>query len=66
MASNAQAPTVHRVRGSLSTHKQGLIITSRKFSAGVRKEAIRVDAAPVGLISGQQLISLMLEHEIRV
>lgn len=63
---NVQAPTVQQVRGSLGTHEQGLIITTSDFSAGARKEAIRVDAAPVGLMSGQQLINLMLEHEIGV
>lgn len=63
---NVQAPTVQQVRGSLGSHEQGLIITTSDFSPGARKEAIRVDAAPVGLMNGQQLINLMLEHEIGV
>lgn len=63
---NVQAPTVQQVRGSLGTHEQGLIITTSDFSPGAKKEAIRVDAAPVGLMSGQQLINLLLEHEIGV
>jgi restriction system protein len=63
---NVQAPTVQQVRGSLGTHEQGLIITTSDFSVGARKEAIRPDAAPVGLMNGQQLINLLLEHEIGV
>lgn len=63
---NVHAPTVQQVRGSLGTHEQGLIITTSDFSAGARTEAIRADAAPVGLMNGQQLINLLLEHEIGV
>lgn len=65
-ANNVQAPTVQQVRGSLGTHDQGLIITTSGFSAGARKEAVRVDAIPVGLMNGEQLINLLLEHEIGV
>jgi len=63
---NVQAPTVQQVRGSLGTHEQGLIITTSDFSLGARKEAIRPDAAPVGLMNGQQLINLLMEHGIGV
>jgi restriction system protein len=63
---NVQAPTVQQVRGSLGTHEQGLIITTSDFSPGARKEAVRADAIPVGLMNGQQLINLLLEHEIGV
>jgi restriction system protein len=63
---NVHAPTVQQVRGSLGTHEQGLIITTGAFSLGARKEAVRADAAPVGLMNGQQLINLLLEHEIGV
>lgn len=63
---NVQSPTVQQVRGSLGTHEQGLIITTSDFSPGARKEAVRADAIPVGLMNGPQLINLMLEHEIGV
>jgi restriction system protein len=63
---NVQAPTVQQVRGSLGTHEQGLIITTSDFSPGARKEAIRAGAAPVGLMNGQQLLNLLLEHQIGV
>ena len=63
---NVQAATVQQVRGSLGAHEQGLIITTSDFSPGARREAVRHDAAPVGLMNGQQLINLLLEHEIGV
>ena len=63
---NVQAPTVQQVRGSLGAHEQGLIITTSDFGNGARQEAERLDAVPVGLMNGDQLISLLIEHEIGV
>ncbi len=61
---NVQAPIVQQVRGSLGAHEQGLIITTSDFSRGAREEAIRSDAAPVALMSGEQLAALLAKHEI--
>ncbi len=63
---NIQAPTVQTVRGSLGAHEQGLIITTSDFSPGARTEAMRADATPVGLLNGEQLVSLLIEHQILV
>ncbi|MCO6043332.1 HTH domain-containing protein [Aeoliella sp. ICT_H6.2] len=63
---NVQAPVVQQVRGSLGSHEQGLIITTSDFSKGAREEAQRPDAIPVGLMNGQQLVSLLIEHGIGV
>lgn len=63
---NVQAPVVQMVRGSLGAHEQGLIITTSVFSPGAREEAARPDASPVGLINGDQLVSLLIEHELGV
>lgn len=63
---NVQAPEVQKVRGSLGAHEQGLIITTSRFSAGAVEEASRPDASPVGLMDGQQLIGLLVEHGIGV
>jgi len=63
---NVQAPTVQQVRGSLGAHEQGLIITTSGFSKGASVEAQRLDAVPVGLMNGQQLTGLLIEHQIGV
>ena len=63
---NIQAPIIQQVRGSLGAHEQGLIITTSDFSAGARKEAARPDATPVALMSGEQLVLLMVEYGIGV
>jgi restriction system protein len=57
---------VREVRGSLGTHEQGLIITSSTFSKSARQEAERGNATPVGLMDGEQLVTLLIEHEIGV
>ncbi len=61
-----QAPVVQQVRGSLGTHEQGLIITTSDFSTGARDEAARPNAVPVGLMNGEQLVALLVEHGIGV
>lgn len=63
---NVQAPVVQQVRGSLGTHEQGLIITTSDFSKGAREEAARGNAVPVGLMNGEQLVSLLIENDIGV
>jgi restriction system protein len=63
---NVQAPVIQQVRGSLGAHEQGLIITTSDFSKGACKEAERPDATPVGLMTGEQLVALLVENEIGV
>jgi restriction system protein len=63
---NVQAPTVQQVRGSLGTHEQGLIITTSGFSSGAQEEASRPNAVPVALMNGEQLVALLVEHDIGV
>ena len=63
---NVQSPVVQQVRGSLGAHEQGLIITTSDFSKGAKEEAERSDATPVGLMDGEQLVALLVEHEIGV
>lgn len=59
---NVQAPVVQHVRGSLAVHEKGLLITTSDFSSGARKEADRQGAAPIALMDGAQLVSLLIEH----
>jgi len=63
---NVPAPEVQRVRGSLGTHDQGLIITTSDFSEGAIEEARRPNAVPVALMNGSQLVTLLVEHSIGV
>ena len=63
---NIQKPIVQQVRGSLGAHEQGLIITTSDFSQGAREEALRPDAVPVGLMNGEELVAVLVEHKIGV
>ena len=63
---NIQAPTVQAVRGSLTTHEHGIIITSSDFSKGARLEAIAVGKTPISLVNSQELLELLIEHGIGV
>ncbi|MBN2642084.1 MAG: restriction endonuclease [Victivallales bacterium] len=63
---NIQSPTVQQVRGSLGVHEQGLIITTSDFSSGAVKEANQPDKTPVGLMNGEQLVTLLMEYNIGV
>jgi restriction system protein len=63
---NVRAPEVQTVRGSLGTHDQGLIITTSGFSSGAYEESNRANAVPVALMNGEQLVSLLVEHNIGV
>ncbi len=63
---NVLRPEVQKVRGSLGAHEQGLIITTSDFSKSAREEAKRVDASPVALMNGQQLVALLAANQIGV
>lgn len=65
-ANNVRAPTVRELRGSLGAHERGLIITTSDFSGGARAEAQRDDAAPVALVNGSELTSLMIQADLGV
>jgi restriction system protein len=63
---NVQAPTIQQVRGALGAHDQGLIITTSDFSPGAKDEAKLPDRVPVALMNGEELVSLLVEHQIGV
>jgi restriction system protein len=63
---NIQSPVIQQVRGSLGTHEQGLIITTSGFSKGAIEEAERPNAVPVALVDGEQLVELLIEHQVLV
>jgi restriction system protein len=63
---NVQSDAVQKLRGSLSVHEQGLIITTSDFSKGAKEEASRHSATPVALMNGEQLVALLIEHQLLV
>ncbi|MEP6670197.1 MAG: HTH domain-containing protein [Chthoniobacter sp.] len=63
---NVRSPDVRDVRGSLGAHERGLIITTSNFGKGAREEATRADAVPIALMNGEQLVVLMVQHEVMV
>jgi len=63
---NVQSDAVQKLRGSLSVHEQGLIITTSDFSKKAKEEASRPSATPVALMNGEQLGALLIEHQLLV
>jgi restriction system protein len=60
------APVVQNIRGSLSAHEAGLLVTSGQFTSGAIAEANDPHKLPITLINGAQLLELLLKHEIGV
>jgi restriction system protein len=63
---NVQAPTVRELRGSLTVHEQGIIITTSGFSRGAQEEAIEPGKTRISLIDGEELLELLIQHGIGV
>jgi restriction endonuclease Mrr len=60
------APVVQNIRGSLSAHEAGLLVTSGQFTSGAIVEANDPQKLPITLLNGAQLLELLLKHEIGV
>jgi restriction system protein len=63
---NVRTNIVRELRGTLTTHEQGIIITTSDYSAGARTEANAVGKAPISLVNGTELIELLVKHSIGV
>ena len=63
---NVGAPVVTQLRGSLQVHQQGIIITTSDFSKAARKEASAPNKTRIGLINGEELIDLLIKHQVGV
>jgi restriction system protein len=63
---NVQAPVVQQVRGSLSPHEHGVIITTSDFSKGAREEAERRDTTPIALVNGEAFASLLMQNGVGI
>ena len=63
---NVQTNVVRELRGSLTTHEQGIIITTSDYSTGAKAEANAVGKAPISLVNGTDLIELLVKHSIGI
>ena len=63
---NVGSPVVNEIRGSLGLHDFGLVVTTGRFSPSARQAAQIKDRMPITLIDGDDLVNLMVEHEIWV
>ena len=63
---NVHAPVVQGLRGSLTVHEQGIIISTSKFSKGALEEAKAPNKVPISLIDGEELLKLLIEHKVGV
>jgi len=61
-------PVLDQLRGALPYHKaiRGTLITLGSFSKGCTEAALYPGAAPIGLIDGDKLLELLVEHEIGI
>ncbi|XOB98385.1 restriction endonuclease [Deinococcota bacterium DY0809b] len=63
---NVGAPVVTQLRGSLQVHQQGIVITTSNFTNGARQEALSPNKARIGLIDGEELVDLLIKHQVGV
>lgn len=63
---NVTPITVRQVRGSLAQGEHGLIITTGNLSPQAPAEAIREGRQSLGLVDGEKLVELLIEHGIGV
>jgi restriction system protein len=64
--SSITRPVLDQLRGALPYHKaiRGTIITLGSFTAGCKEAAVYPGAAPITLIDGARLLTLLEEHEV--
>jgi hypothetical protein len=65
-ANNVSGRTVRELRGGLSPHERGLIITTAGYTRDAFSDAETADRTPISLIDGERLVSLLVEHRIGV
>lgn len=63
---NVRAPDVQNLRGALDPHERGLLITTSGYEKGAKTEAELPNRQPIALMSGEQLVDLLIEHQIGV
>lgn len=66
--SNINRQVLDQLRGALPYHEaiRGTIITVGGFTKGCTEAALYPGAAPIGLIDGEKLLDLLIEHKIGI
>jgi len=57
---------VRELRGSLKVHEHGIVITPSDFTPRARAEAEEPGKTQISLINGDQLVDLLIEHQVGV
>lgn len=64
--SNVGPKIVRELRGSLQVHEHGIVITPSDFTASAQTEADEPGKTHISLINGNQLVELLIEHQVGV
>ncbi len=59
-------PVVQQLRGSLSVHESGLLVTSGVIGDLAEDDATHKERQAIALVDGQQLVDLLIQHGIGV
>lgn len=63
---NVGPKVVRELRGSLQVHEHGIVITPSDFTASAQSEADEPGKTHISLINGEQLVELLIEHQVGV
>jgi len=63
---NAGPKVVRELRGSLKVHEHGIVITPSDFTPSAKAEADEPGKTHISLINGEQLVDLLVEHQVGV
>lgn len=63
---SVSSSTVRELRGALRVDERGLLVTTAEFTMDARNEAEAEGKARIGLIGGEELVKLCVEHGIGV
>jgi restriction system protein len=63
---NVGPKVVRELRGSLQIHEHGIVITPSDFTASAQAEAEEPGKTHISLINGEQLVELLIEHQVGV
>jgi hypothetical protein len=57
---------VRELRGSLKIHEHGIVITPSGYTPSAQSEAEEAGKTHISLIDGEQLVDLLIEHQVGV